>query len=292
VIERKLALVGFCALFVGCHDELPSSRASASASAPALASAEIPTPGDAAPTKLPPLGDASWLEHLKLDGFGDAFVSVPLGATEPRPVMIGVHGRNDRPEWACGEWRGVTNAYPFIVCPHGTPAGAPSGVGLAFADAATTSREIDAAVAALSARFGRYVAPGPFVYAGFSLGAIHGARIVTQDPARYPLVVVGEGGYDLWTAEAIARFARGGGRRVLFVCSTLACEEATRAALRRFQSTQADGGAVASQAVETRLVSAGAIGHLVDGRVVDAIRPAFPWLVRDDPRYAAMGTPQ
>src|SRR5262249_53707035 len=28
-------------------------------------------------------------------------VSVPLGAHEPRPIMIALHGSNDQPAWAC-----------------------------------------------------------------------------------------------------------------------------------------------------------------------------------------------
>ena len=74
--------------------------------------------------------------------------------------MVALHGRNDRPEWACGEWRGVTEAKAFVLCPHGVPARAPPGQGLAFADAAATRREADAGLAALRARF------GPMIWAG------------------------------------------------------------------------------------------------------------------------------
>lgn len=207
--------------------------------------------------------------RLPLSGFGDAVVSVPLGATAPRPVVIGVHGRNDRPEWACGEWRGVTDGSAFVVCPHGVPANAAPGRGLAFAGAAELRREIDAGLAALRARFGRYVADGPMIYAGFSLGAILGVAVVAEEPARFPIVVLGEGGQEQWTPERVKRFAKGGGRRVLFVCSTAACEAATPKAM----------AALTRAGVQTKLVSAGYIGHLVDDRVVAVVRAAWPWVV-------------
>src|SRR5688500_9215499 len=46
-------------------------------------------------------------------------VSVPLGAHEPRPVVIALHGGSERPERACPEWRIATDAHPFVVCPRG-----------------------------------------------------------------------------------------------------------------------------------------------------------------------------
>ncbi len=206
--------------------------------------------------------------HLPVDGFGDAAVAVPLGATSPRDVVIGVHGRNDRPEWACSEWRAVT-ARPFVLCPHGVPADAPARRGLAFAGVEPTRREIDAGLAALKARFGAYVADGPMIYAGFSLGAILGVAIVADDPAHFPIVVLGEGGHDAWTPERVAAFARGGGRRVLFVCSTSVCETAAARPL----------AALGRAGVQVKLISAGHIGHLVDDRVVAAVHAAWPWVI-------------
>lgn len=249
----------------------PSAEPTASA-APAAPSA----------TSLPPLGDAAWHERLALPGFGPASVSVPLGATEPRPVMVALHARNDRPEWACGEWRGITNAYPFILCPYGGPIGSPENAGLVFADTPTTLREIEAGMRALEARFGRYVAPGPTVCAGFSLGAKVGVRLAARAPELFPLLLLGEGGQEQWTPDAIARFAAGGGRRVLFACSTGACEITSTLLLPK----------LVRAGIDARMMSAGHLGHLVDDRVVSAIRPEFPWLTRGDPRYPGPRDPR
>jgi hypothetical protein len=254
------------------HDARAATDAPAQEAEPPAASAPARGP-------LPPLGDAAWLEELELDGFGPASVSVPLGATEPRPVVVGVHGRGDRPEWACGEWRGVTRGYPFIVCPHGVPKSAPATAGLRFAGAEETEDEIRAGLAALHRRFGPYVASGPLVYAGFSLGAILAPTILTAEKHAYPYAVLAEGGQENWTRQAIRAWRSAGGRRALLVCSTRSCNSASRALVPRFE----EGG------IEARLVFAGDIGHLVDQRVIDAIAPAFPWLVAGEPRWAALG---
>ena len=49
------------------------------------------------PQRLPPLREQSWLIELDVPGFLKASVAVPLGATGPRPVLVALHGRADRP---------------------------------------------------------------------------------------------------------------------------------------------------------------------------------------------------
>lgn len=272
VIHARRAALLVVAALAGCRDRRPTPAAEDAASAPVhTASTSAPAASTAA-RELPPLG-GEWLVHLPLEGSGAATVSVPLGATGPRSVVVGVHGRNDRPEWACGEWRGVTEARPFVLCPHGTPVDAPSDRGLAFAGVERTRREIDAGLAALKARFGPYVDDGPMIYAGFSLGAILGVVIVAEDPVRFPIAVLGEGGQEEWTPARVRSFAQGGGRRVLFVCSTGGCETATASPL----------GALTRAGVQVKLVSAGHIGHLVDDRVVTTVREAWPWVAGEAP---------
>ena len=262
--------LGMLALLLGCRGDRQMGRSHPSAMTTASVQAAESPPASPS-TTLPPLG-GEWLVRLPLEGFGDAVVSVPLGTTTARPVVVALHGRNDRPEWACGEWRGVTDAAPFILCPHGVPVEAPPGRGLAFASAAVTQREIEAGLGALRARFGRYVADGPMIYAGFSLGAILGVAVVSAHPARFPIAVLGEGGQAEWTRDRAAAFARGGGRRVLFICSTASCEAATPRALV----------ILTQQGIEAKLVSAGHVGHLVDDRVVSAARAAWPWVLAKD----------
>jgi hypothetical protein len=258
-----------CVPAVDCRGIRHDDDVAPSAAEPSPPGSVMPPSSGALPDAdpLPPLAGA-WLERLPLDGFGDSFVSVPLGATHPRPVMIGVHGMRDRPEWACGEWRGVTDAEPFILCPHGQPRDAAPGAGLTFSSTHELEAEIDAGLSAMEARFGPYLLAGPMIYAGFSRGAILGVPILVAHPERYPRAILGEGGQDAWTQEAVRRYAADGPRRVLFVCSTRACERATRPVISLFEKA----------GVPVKLASAGDIGHLLDGRVVDAMKPAWPWL--------------
>jgi hypothetical protein len=104
---------------------------------------------------------------------------------------------------------------------------------------------------------------------------------------RYPVVVLGEGGQSPWTAERANQFARGGGKRVMFVCSTADCEVLAPPAV-----------AILKRAgIEAKMISAGHLGHIVDDRVVRLIRGEWPWVVGDrtgctTPRYLMANIPR
>ncbi|HEY1532616.1 MAG TPA: hypothetical protein VGF76_01315, partial [Polyangiaceae bacterium] len=86
-----------------------------SATGPSAVSAAIP----GTRSSLPPLANVSWLEELPLEDGNLAYVMPPIGAREPRPLMVGVHGAGDRADWDCGGWRLGASEYPFVVCPQG-----------------------------------------------------------------------------------------------------------------------------------------------------------------------------
>jgi hypothetical protein len=123
----------------------------------------------------------------------------------------------------------------------------------------------------MRAKYGPHLAEGPVVYAGFSLGAILGVSIVADDPARFPVVVLGEGGHRAWTKARVASFAARGGQRVLFSCSTAMCESDVKAPL----------AALAIAGVAVKMVTAGHIGHFVDSRMIDLLHSVWPWVVTD-----------
>jgi poly(3-hydroxybutyrate) depolymerase len=227
--------------------------------------------------KLAPLQGVAELAPLVVPDFRDAIVSVPLGATEGRPVVLALHGNYDRPEWQCGVWREVTKAYPFIVCPRGIPRrdAAPSENRFTYGKPADVRREIDAALAALQIRFGDYIAAGPIVYTGFSLGAILGVGIVADDADRFPRAVLVEGGQSNWSQARAKSYAAAGGKRVLFACGQRACRTDTKGPEKL----------LGRLGVETRSVYGGEVGHTYDGRVAEEIGRAWPWLVGDDPRW-------
>lgn len=263
-----LALLG---LVQGCKcDAGPLPGGAPTVAAP---SAKPPKP----PKKLPPLAAESWLIELKVAGFEPVSVSVPLGATEPRPILVAMHGAGDRPEWQCGTWRGIADNRGFVVCPRGVshPGFPPSAPRYTWKDAATTSRELRAALRAVKASFGEYVAAGPVVLTGFSLGAANAVQLLRQEPSFFSRVVLVEGGSQGWSATLGTAFATNGGKRVLIVCTQPSCRPGALTALQLIKR----GGA------QAELLDAGNLGHVLDGRAAAAIKPRFEWLVDGDPRW-------
>jgi len=296
---RRLLLpfaIGSCATPTG-HDATPSGppptlAASVTGEASAAPVAELtpfppsplssaagaPSSSAAAPPKLAPLAGAGELVPLVVPDHRDAMVSIPLGATDSRPVVLALHGNYDRPEWQCGVWREVTKGYPFIVCPRGVPRrdAPPSQDRWTYGKPADVRREVDAALSALRVRFGDYVAPGPIVYAGFSLGAILGVGIVAGDADRFPRAVLIEGGLSAWSQARAKAYADAGGKRVLFACGQRSCKAESKGPEKL----------LGRLGVETRSVYGGEVGHTYDGPVADEVARALPWLVSDDPRWS------
>ncbi|MBX3226222.1 MAG: hypothetical protein KIT84_28380 [Labilithrix sp.] len=206
--------------------------------------------------------------ELAVDGGAPlGVVAVPVGARAPRPIMIALHGGSDHPEWACAAWRGITSAYPFVVCPRGV--GATNA--LAWSGPADTRARVDRAVAATRARFGDWVRPTTtLVLVGFSMGATQTALLAQSEPKRYPRVTLAESAYAPEPALAFAApWARGGGERAIFLCTTDGCEATYRNAARN----------VAAQRSRARLVIAGTHAHGMWDQVVRAMRRDWPWLV-------------
>jgi predicted esterase len=227
---------------------------------------------------LSPLTAEGELVPLAVAGFREAVVSVPLGATTPRPVVLALHGNFDRPEWQCDVWRGVTRARAFVLCPRGIPRpDAPRSLDRwTYGKGTDVRAEVEAALAALRARFEGYVAPSPLLYTGFSLGAIHGVGIVAGDGNRYPRAVLVEGGHDGWTAARAKSYAAAGGKRILFACGQRACKNAAAAAQKRLER----------EGIESKVVHGGEVGHTYDGPVAAEVTRAWSWLVGDDPRWS------
>ena len=225
----------------------------------------------AAAVALAPLRGA-WMETVTLDDGTEASVTLPLGATEPRPIVVGVHGSGDRPEWSCGEWRGVVDSYAFVVCPHGTP----SGNAFVWKSSDQVEKRVMAALAAARAKYGLYVMDGPAIYAGFSQGAHMAAAVVKRHPDVFTLIALDEGGYWQTGGDFAATFARGGGKRALLMCSTPGCQTNFTQSQQLLQKS----------GVDVRVADLGPFGHTINNDVIAAIKPQWKWLVRDDPRWA------
>jgi len=270
---RSGPVLGLAALLGGW---LPSDAASVAP--PASPVATIAAPSRA----LAPLAGDDAMVPLVVSPFRDAMVSVPVGATEPRPVVVALHGNYDRPEWQCEVWRAVTRAFPFVLCPRGIPRpDAPPPLDRwTYGKSADVRREVEAGLSALGQRFGEHVAPGPILYAGFSLGAIVGVGIVSDQAARFPRAVLIEGGHSQWTRERAQAFASAGGR-VLFACGQPSCKSEVTAPKTLLSRA---GAAV-------HVVYGDERAHTYDGKVADAISPELGWLTEGDPRWAPLAKP-
>lgn len=253
----------------------PSSLPAASASV-----APPPTASAIAPPPAPrPLEAPAAIVELSVPGHPAAIVSLPLGATSRRPVVVATHGNYDRAEWQCGVWRDIVGNHAFVLCPRGIArpdSPAPDDVRFTYENNVVLERELEAGLEALAKAYPDYVDPGPIVYTGFSLGAIQGVTMAGRKPERARRLVLIEGGHASWKPDVVKAFAgAAGGAHVLFVCSQPHCEKDARWAMTRLR----DAG------VRTKIVKTANVGHRYDGPVADATRDAFPWVLAGDSRF-------
>ena len=92
---------------------------------------------------------------------------------------------------------------------------------------------------------------------------------------QFPYVVLVEG-FTQWNVALGQRFARGGGRAVLFVCGTQDCANKAEASTLALKRTPLR--ARAEHAKRAGHTGSGAVGELVEGQL--------PWLLADDPAWA------
>jgi len=217
------------------------------------------------------------LVALEVPGFRPAIVSVPVSTKRPRPIVVALHGNYDRPEWQCSVWNAVVRDRAFVLCPRGIPRrGAPAAADRwEYASARAMKSEIEAAVPALRARFADFVADGPLLFIGFSLGAGYGAPLVQAEPERYPRAVFIEGGVPAWSVGAAKRFAKAGGKRLILACGQAGC----------LTQVKQLGPALTRAGLDTRVGGSASAGHTYDGAVAQVVNDNWDWLTGDDPRF-------
>lgn len=235
-----------------------------------------------APDATPPapeiLGGAWQIDLVTADGAKLGVASIPVGATGPRPIVVALHGGSDRPEWACSAWRGITNGYAFVVCPRGPGADA----SLAWGALPDTKARIARALAATRETHARWMLDADPVLVGFSMGATQTANLAADAPQRHRRIVLAESSY---APEPIARFTgpwtKGGGERVVFLCSTPGCGPVYRRAAAE----------VARRGVPARLNLAGTMAHGMWPEVIASMRRDLPWLVEGLPGWEDLALP-
>lgn len=235
---------------------------------------------DARPLPSSPEGRArTAVVDLPVEGFFPAVLHVPAG-DGPRPLVVGAHGAYDRADSFCRVVASAVRGSAYVLCPRGKRTDARAEHAEAsyfFPTHLWLEAEIAAGIEALGRAHGRRVDPARAVYVGFSQGAIMGALVVPRHPAQFPRAMLIEGSYGLgrWNVETGARFRRGGGERIAFVCGGWFCADQARTSALT----------IAGPGARTEVVRA-AGGHTYGGDVARAIEATFPWLVDGDPRFA------
>jgi pimeloyl-ACP methyl ester carboxylesterase len=258
-----------------------SAAASASASTAAPTSAPLastrtelaiaPAPPPAAPA-LAPL-DGPEMLSFKLDDGGEAFVVVPLGATSPRPVILGVHGAGDRHDWSCVEWQASARRYPFVVCPRGVPT---SKEFYAWGSPDLIVKRAEKALALVKDRYPAYVADGPVLYGGWSQGAMLTAQVVSARPGLFERVIMIEIGHTPLDANGVGFGLKAGAvTRAVVSCSSPPCRGKSRELAKTLPRY---GVAVEQNDVGDR-------GHWFDDPVFKTLGPKIGWVTEGDPRW-------
>jgi pimeloyl-ACP methyl ester carboxylesterase len=223
--------------------------------------------------ELAPLTASSWCVQLDVKGFGPATLALPLAATTPRPIVVVLHGARDRAEWQCGSFRGLLGGQVFILCPRGQVV-ADGLYGLGSIDDAEA--ELRASLTALKARFGAHVAPRPILLIGYAEGADVAADLARQEPSFFSRVALVKGNPSLFSSSSAKIFAERGGKRMLFFCTDLPCEQA--GAERALSLSRAG---VAAQSVRRD------VGPYLDPPFIAALKGEMPWLLEGDARFNA-----
>jgi len=211
---------------------------------------------------------------LEIPSYLPAVLWVPGGSTRgPRPVVIATHGAWDNPESYCPFWQRLVGERAFVLCTRGRKI---EPTAFFYPNHFFIDEENTAALTALRARFGSRVADGPALYAGYSQGAIHGAPLLQMRPEQYPRAVFIEGGA-LWTAASAAKYRRGGGQRLLFVCGTTGCKKGATRAVKLLT----DAG------VEVQFIWVPSAGHDYPPQMAELVAGKIQWMVGDDSRWSS-----
>ena len=164
------------------------------------------------------------LRLLAVSGFESAVVTVPL-SRRAVPLLVATHGAGGDPRFECERWGRVARGRWFVACPRGFPLRRGEEGSYYYPDHPTLEREVLAVVTAVHESYGAQVSESDGVYLGYSQGATMGALMLVQHGARFPHLLLIEGGSGNFTLKGAERFRASGGQSVFIVCGTPPCAE-------------------------------------------------------------------
>ncbi len=269
--------VALALVLAACRSRAVATPALDAAGAPV---APVVAAADAGEPALSPLApDGGWFQSFADDAGATTYVAVPTGATTRRPIVVGLHGAQDWPDWACSEWFGALGGRAFVVCPHGSRTGPDAWAWSSVDQIAKVSAD---ALALARAHFGAWIADGPALYGGWSQAATLGAFVLAK-PDAAPLFDAGvfvELGHTPLDPRAVAAAVRASrARAIAVVCATSSCEAWCARAKP----------AMTGFAFECE--SAGHRGHTFDGVVAERVWDAARFVESGDPRWEPLFSP-
>jgi hypothetical protein len=183
-------------------------------------------------------------------------------------VVVALHGALDDPARSCSEWRAVFGPEPFIVCPHGFPAG--QGV-YVWGDPRSVREAIDRAVDAAVQTYPGRLDTSAVAWASYSQGGmLSAATLALPGHVSFKYAVLFEG-VPKSEAGLRASFERVGIARALFVNQQASWSAAHAAAARAVGPT-----------ITARHVFIGPSGHFFRGETLERLRAEVPWLTEGD----------
>lgn len=236
----------------------PLARASAAESAVAAPALAVPGPG------LTPLS-GEWLQKLESPGAVVDYVSPPVGATEPRPVVVALHGMDARPEWVCNDFRATFGPWPFVVCARGD---ARSPANYSWGGTTGMKKAIARALRETEARFGDYMTSEGRVLVTYSQSASMAPAMLADDAPSFAGAFFLEG-FTKQIAGLAPRMVQRGLTHALF----FATQPGNRAPAEASAKALGKAGAVATAEY------GGALGHWFTPKTVPALKKGVPKLV-------------
>lgn len=217
----------------------------------------------------------TWIEPL-FDPAGKpaGMITIPLGAREPRPVIVAMHAASGRPDWMCGTTRDIAGPRPFVVCPH--PIAEVTRMA-SWGDGPSMRLALERAMGSAMAKYAAYMRLDDIVYFGHSQSAMHAGEALAASPRGtvFHSVLLYEGA-PASTREAANMLKGAGVSRALVVSG----QEGWASAHRSLAVELARLG------VEARYVHAGG-DHYFAGPAIPSLRENLRWLVRGSGAWEA-----
>ncbi len=257
-----LGLVATMGTPLGCQRDALDPGVGSSSALPISASARPPE-------RLPPLQAPAALVELEPRSSGGRpalWLGVPLGARQPRPLVLLQQDISDDAQRLCRGLSRLGQGGAFVLCQ--------SSKQLSPFEA---RRQLRAGLKQTKRRFGRHVSSGDVLLVAVSESSWHSSALVREEPAFFSHVLLVSKSMQGWSAATSSLFARRGGKRIVFACANPGCFDA---AVNRATLVKRSGG-------EARALHYD--GDWDEQGILRLVQAQWSWLASGDARFSSSG---